>query len=169
MSGLEPSPSSGPRSGTGDARERILASAYELFSRRGIRAVGIESIIAHSGVARQTLYRHFASKQELVLAFLERREELWTKGWLRGEVERRADDPAERLLAIFDVFDEWFRRDDYEGCSFINVMLEHADPEDPIHSGGAAISAASGPSSRAWRATPAWPTRTASPISGTSS
>lgn len=137
MSGVETSLSGEPAPVTRDARERILTAAYELFSRRGIQAVGIESIIARSGVARQTLYRHFSSKQELVLAFLERREQLWTRGWLRSEVERRADDPAERLLAIFDVFDEWFRRADYEGCSFINVMLEHADPDDPIHSGGA--------------------------------
>src|SRR4051794_31831389 len=107
-----------------DARERILAAAYELFSRRGIRAVGIDAIITESGVARMTLYRHFASKDELVLAFLQRREELWTRRWLQGEVERRSADPAQRLLAIFDVFDTWFRRPDFEGCAFINVMLE---------------------------------------------
>jgi AcrR family transcriptional regulator len=120
-------------SGTGDARERILAAAYDLFSRRGIQAVGVDSIITTSGVARQTLYRHFDSKQALVLAFLERREERWTKGWLQDEVEARATDPADRLLAIFDVFDEWFRGDDFEGCSFINVMLEHPDPDDPVN------------------------------------
>jgi AcrR family transcriptional regulator len=116
----------------GDARERILAAAYELFSRDGIRAVGIDAIIARSGVARMTLYRHFASKDDLVLAFLERREELWTRDWLEAEVGRRASDPRERLLAIFDVFDEWFRREDFEGCSFINVLLEIADPASPL-------------------------------------
>ena len=77
----------------GPARERILGAAYELFSQRGIQAVGIDAIIERSGVARQTLYRHFGSKQELVLAFLERREELWTSGWLQAEVERRAANP----------------------------------------------------------------------------
>src|ERR1700676_1754398 len=99
---------------TGNARERILVAAYELFSRWGIQAVGVDAIIARSGVARQTLYRHFSSKQDLVLAFLERRGALWNKGWLQGEVERRATDPGERLLAIFDVFDEWFQRPDFE-------------------------------------------------------
>ena len=118
------------------ARERILGAAYELFSRQGIQAVGIDAVISRSGVARQTLYRHFASKQALVLAFLERREEMWTKRWLKAEVRRRASEPRERLLAIFDVFDEWFRRQDFEGCSFINVMLEHADPNDPVHRAG---------------------------------
>lgn len=122
---------------SGRARERILAAAYDLFAYRGIQAVGIDAIVEQSGVARQTLYRHFTSKQDLVLAFLERREELWTKDWLQGEVERRAPAPEDRLLAIFDVFDAWFHSLDFEGCSFINVMLEAADPADPIHQAGA--------------------------------
>src|SRR4051812_2071328 len=83
------------------ARERILSAAYELFSQHGIRAVGIDAIVARSGVARMTLYRHFGSKQELVLAWLERRDERWTRTWLQAEVRARATDPAERLLAIF--------------------------------------------------------------------
>lgn len=117
----------------GDARERLVMAAYELFSIQGVQATGIDAIIDRSGVARQTMYRHFASKQDLVLAFLERREELWTKKWLQTEVERRTSDPKQRLLAIFDVFDEWFRRPDFEGCSFINIMLEHPDPADPVY------------------------------------
>jgi AcrR family transcriptional regulator len=115
------------------ARERILATAYELFSRQGIRAVGIDAIVESSGVARMTLYRHFASKDALVLAFLERRDERWTKDWLQREVELRTDDPGGRLLAIFDVFDEWFQRPDFEGCSFINVLLEIAEPGHVVH------------------------------------
>ena len=118
---------------TRDASGRIREAAYELFSTRGIRGVGIEAIIARSGVARMTLYRHFASKDDLVLAFLEHRDERWTRDWLQAEVQRRATAPQERLLAIFDVFDEWFRRKDFEGCAFINVMLELADADDPAH------------------------------------
>jgi AcrR family transcriptional regulator len=125
-----------------DARERILAAAYELFSRKGIQAVGVDAIITRSGVARQTLYRHFDSKQDLVLAFLERREDLWTHKWLRAEVEARASDPGDRLLAIFDVFDAWFQLPDFEGCSFINVMLEHTDPGDPVNRASVAYLAA---------------------------
>jgi AcrR family transcriptional regulator len=123
----------GARAGRGNARERILEAAYDLFSRQGIRAVGIDAIVAQSGVARMTLYRHFPSKEALVLAFLERREERWTRDWLQREVERRADDPGERLLAIFDVFDDWFQRDDFEGCSFTNVLLEIGEPGHPLH------------------------------------
>ena len=110
-----------------------MAAAYELFSRQGVQAVGVDAIIERSGVARQTLYRHFGSKQDLVLAFLQRREELWTRGWLGTEVLRRASEPQQQLLAIFDVFDEWFRTPDFEGCSFINVMLEHPDEHHPLH------------------------------------
>src|SRR6476620_2655689 len=84
-----------------NARERILDSAYELFSRNGIQAVGIDAVISRSGVARQTLYRHFASKQDLVLAFLERREDQWTRGWLEEEVNARASEPAARLVELF--------------------------------------------------------------------
>lgn len=123
---------------TSDARERLLTAAYELFSQRGVQAVGIDAIIERSGVARQTMYRHFASKQALVLAFLERREQLWTRDWLEAEVARRASDPREQLLAIFDVFDRWFRDQDFEGCSFINVLLEHPGGEHPIHRAAAA-------------------------------
>src|SRR5436305_10657910 len=106
------------------ARTRILDAAYDLFSRRGVRAVGIDAVIAASGVSRMTLYRHFRSKEELVIAYLERREQQWTRDWLQREVCRRTDDPRARLLAIFDVFDEWFRTPAFEGCAFINIMLE---------------------------------------------
>jgi AcrR family transcriptional regulator len=117
---------------SGSARERILEAAYDLFSRRGIRAVGIDAIVAESGVARMTLYRHFKSKDELVLAYLELREARWTKGWLQAEVERRETDPAARLLAVFDVFDEWFHAPAFEGCAFIRVLLESPDGSDRI-------------------------------------
>jgi AcrR family transcriptional regulator len=117
----------------GDARERLLTAAYELFSRQGVQAVGVDAIIERSGVARQTMYRHFGSKQELVLAFLARREQLWTVGWLQAEARRRATDPRSQLLAIFDVFDEWFRTPGFEGCSFINVLLEIGDPAHSLH------------------------------------
>src|SRR5919107_6139337 len=88
-------------------RERILHTAYELFSRHGTRAVGVDRIIAESGAAKMTLYRNFASKDELILAFLERREERWSRAWLQAEVAWRADTAAERMLAIFDVFGAW--------------------------------------------------------------
>jgi AcrR family transcriptional regulator len=105
-------------------REKLVDAAYELFSRRGIRAVGVDTIIARAGVAKMTFYRHFPSKEDLVLAFLDRREQLWTRGWLEKEIKQRATTPREQILVIFDLFEEWFQRDDFEGCSFISTMLE---------------------------------------------
>jgi AcrR family transcriptional regulator len=107
-----------------EARERILESAYELFSRRGMRGVGVDEVIAHAGVAKATLYAHFPSKDDLVLAFLEQREQRWTLAFVVAEARRRGTTPEEQLLAIFDAFDEWFRRDDYEACSFMKLLFE---------------------------------------------
>src|SRR5262244_1525812 len=99
-----PAPLTRPPAPPTKARQRILDAAYDLFSQHGIRAVGIDSIIERSGVARMTLYRHFQSKDELVLAFLEDRERRWTRDWLQSQVRERASVPGDRLLAIFDVF-----------------------------------------------------------------
>jgi AcrR family transcriptional regulator len=116
---------------TASPRERVLTAAYDLFSRRGIRAVGTDEVIARAGVARATLYRHFATKNDLVLAVLERREELWTRGLIEEQSRQRGNTPEEQLLAIFDVMHDWFRLSDrYEGCSFINVLLE-VGPDHP--------------------------------------
>ena len=113
-----------------EARERILDTAYELFAHHGVRAVGVDEVIERAGVAKATLYRHFPSKDDLVLAFLERRERRWTLDWVEAEAKRGGSAPEEQLLAIFDAFDGWFRRDDFEACSFINVMLEMG-PDHP--------------------------------------
>jgi AcrR family transcriptional regulator len=114
------------------ARDRILDAAYDLFSANGIRAVGIDAILERSGVAKMTLYRHFPSKQDLALAYLDERDARWTHDWLEAEVTSRTSDPRERLLAIFDVFDDWFQQEDYEGCSFINVLLETGDRQHRV-------------------------------------
>ena len=114
------------------ARERILDTAYDLFSRHGTRAVGVDRIIAECGIAKMTLYRNFPSKDDLILAFLDRRDELWTRAWLQAEARRRGSSPAQRLLAIFDTFEGWFREENFEGCSFINVMLEVVEPDSPV-------------------------------------
>ena len=118
------------------ARERILDASYELFSQRGIRAVGVNEVIQRAGVATATLYRHFPSKEKLVLAFLDLREQRWTKDLIEAGAMRRGSNPEERLLAIFDVLDEWFHRDDFEAGSFIKVLLE-LGPEHPA--GGASV------------------------------
>jgi AcrR family transcriptional regulator len=106
-------------------RERIVSTAYELFTRRGIRAVGMDEVIARAAVAKATLYRHFPTKNDLILAVLQRREQLWTYDLIEAKSRRRGNTPEEQLVAIFDVLHDWFQRDkDYDGCSFIKVLLE---------------------------------------------
>lgn len=107
-----------------DVRTRIVVTAYALFSHRGIRDVGVDELVRESGVAKATFYRHFPSKDDVVLAFLKRRDELWMMGSVVPEAKSRAQNPEEQLLAIFDVYDQWFQDDDFEACSFVKVLLE---------------------------------------------
>ena len=117
-----------------DARERILAAAYELFGQRGIRDVGISELILRAGVAKATFYGHFSSKDELVLAFLDHCHQDLTVEAIIAECRRRSDDPTAQLLIIFDVIDGWFRQDDFQACAFVRTMLEMG----PTHSLGQA-------------------------------
>ena len=120
------------------AKERLVATAYDLFTRRGVRGVGVDEVIATSKVAKATFYKYFRSKDELVLAVLARRDQIWTHGFVEEGVKARSDSPEGQLLAIFDVYGEWFNRpDEFEACSFVNVMLEMG-PHHPL--GQAAIS-----------------------------
>ena len=112
-------------------RERLLDAAYDLFATNGVSQVGIDTILAKSGCAKASLYSNFESKVELAIAFLDKREAVWTREWLEAEVKKRASDPKKRLLAIFDVFDGWFRKKTFEGCSFINVLLE-SNVDSPV-------------------------------------
>jgi AcrR family transcriptional regulator len=114
------------------ARDQILDTAYNLLIRNPMGSVGVDTIIEEAGVAKMSLYRHFRSKEELMLAVLKRREELWTVQWLASEIAKRGENAEERLLSIFDIFDEWFRRRDFEGCTFVNVLLE-AEQKGSLH------------------------------------
>jgi AcrR family transcriptional regulator len=126
-------PRPAPDEAVKDARERILRTAYELFLKHGFSAVGVDRIVADAGVAKTTLYRHFRSKNDLVVAVLERHEDLWTVGWLEPETRRRAAADDEQIVAVFEAFDDWFRDEGYQGCMFINSLLEVHDDTSPIH------------------------------------
>jgi AcrR family transcriptional regulator len=115
------------------ARQRIIETAYTLFSRDGLRAVGIDRIIDESGVARKTFYRYFPSKEVLILAFLDERGQRWTHDWLEARIYRLGHSPRERLLAMFDAYDEWFHREDFESCPLIAALFEVRDPAEPVH------------------------------------
>jgi AcrR family transcriptional regulator len=113
-------------------RERLIYAAYDLFSINGVNQIGIDTILLKSGCAKASLYSHFDSKVDLAIAVLDRREAVWTRGWLETEIKRRATNPKAQLLAIFDVFDSWFHKKSFEGCSFINVLLE-SKASSPLH------------------------------------
>jgi AcrR family transcriptional regulator len=120
----------------GNAREHILASASALFYQHGIRATGIDAIIAQAGVTKKTFYYHFASKDDLVVAFVERRDATWRTS-LPARVEQLADSPAGRVLALFDLFAERFQEADFRGCAFTNTIIETADRGHPAHQAAA--------------------------------
>ena len=120
-----------PRLSSGGARERILDAAYELFLHRGIRDVGINELISRAGVAKATFYAHFTSKDELVVAYLERCHQDMTVEAIIADTGRRTENPTGRLLAIFDVLDGWFRQDDFQACAFVSTMLEMG-PAHPL-------------------------------------
>ena len=112
------------------ARERILAAASDLFYREGVQNVGIDRIIAQSGVAKMSLYNHFKSKDALIAAWLEQQHDRW-QSWFTTRVEESAADPKGRILAIFDVLGEWFQQSSFRGCAFINSTVELVKPSHP--------------------------------------
>jgi AcrR family transcriptional regulator len=113
------------------ARERILDTAFRLFYARGLRAVGVDTIIAESGVAKATFYKHFPAKDELIVAYLDKVDGVWT-GQLRAAAEAAGPDPADQLVGLFDALRTACRRDGYRGCAFINAAAE-AEPGSAVH------------------------------------
>lgn len=105
------------------ARDRILVAAATLFCRQGISATGIDTVIEHAGTAKATLYKHFSSKQDLTVAVLDAEGAVWRK-WFFSRLHE-IEGPAEhRILAMFDVYEEWFAHPDFYGCPFINAVGE---------------------------------------------
>ncbi|MHA6204938.1 TetR/AcrR family transcriptional regulator [Dyella soli] len=102
------------------ARERILRTAHDLFYQEGIRATGIDRVIAEAGVTKVTFYRHFPSKNDLVQAFLEFRHERWMT-WFRKALGRHEDKGVD---AVVEAMREWFTQPDFRGCAFINTVVE---------------------------------------------
>src|SRR6266404_5843216 len=103
-----------------DTRQQLLDTAAGLFYSEGVRAVGVDRIAAEAGVAKMTLYHHFKAKDDLVVAWLRRRDAEWMK-WLEDAVARKTGPP---LLSVFDALREWFEEDDFRGCAFINAHAE---------------------------------------------
>ena len=110
--------------GTDDARDSIVRAAYPLFVKNGIRDTSLDEVRTAAGVTVTEFDSAFASRDELATAFLAMREREWTVGIVEAGARSRGASPEGVLLAIFDVFHDWFHRDDFEACTFINVLLE---------------------------------------------
>ncbi len=109
-----------------------MTTAWRLFYRDGFRAVGIDLILAEAGVAKMTLYNHFASKEELIVALLEKRDrEL--RASIMATVDAAGKSPAKRLPAVFDWLEEWFGGADFNGCVFIRALSEYPESGHAIH------------------------------------
>ena len=115
------------REATSEAKQRILETADRLFYQDGIRAVGIDRIIAEAGVAKMTLYTHFPSKDDLILAALQYREEC-VQEFFRSAMERHGKRTKDKLRAFFAAFKEWLASPGFRGCAFQNAAVELADP-----------------------------------------
>ncbi|GAA3761537.1 AcrR family transcriptional regulator [Spinactinospora alkalitolerans] len=103
-----------------------MSAAEDLFYREGIQAVGVDRLLSVSGVGRASFYRHFAGKEELVVAILKRYDTRW-RAWLEEVVTAQGGDP----LAAFDALGEQFASPDFRGCASVNAMVEAADPDSP--------------------------------------
>lgn len=113
-----------------DTRDKILKTAEELIYQNGIRAMGMDLLVKTSGVARKSIYRHFANKDDVASAALTERDERWMQ-WFRTESDK-GETPQERILNMFNVLKSWFESDGFRGCAFINTAGEVSDPEDPV-------------------------------------
>ena len=105
------------------ARDRILLTAHDLFYREGIRATGIDRVIAESGVAKLTFYRHFPSKNELIRAFLAYRHERWM-AWFADALQRHGAGRGKGADALVPALREWFAHPGFRGCAFLNSVGE---------------------------------------------
>lgn len=115
---------------TSEARQRLLETADRLFYQEGIRAVGVDRIVAEAGVAKMSLYRHFPSKDELILAVLKYRE-VGVMDFFRVTMERHGKKTKQPLQAFFATLKDWFTMPGFRGCPFQNAIVELADPTHP--------------------------------------
>ena len=121
-------------------RERLVAAAVELFYRHGFAAIGVDRVIAAAGVTKTTFYKHFESKDDLMVAAVQRRDEWESAAWQRAVRQLAGEPPtaAGQLLAALDVMDRWFNDPDFHGCMYLNTAVEFPNPHDPVHQAAAA-------------------------------
>jgi AcrR family transcriptional regulator len=115
-----------------DAKHRIMEAALKAFNVDGIPGVSADAIIEQAGVAKMTLYKYFPTKDALATAFVHERSKRWM-AWLSERVGKLGRTPKQRVLAVFDVLEEWFKSDDYYGCPFHRAASDFPDVKHPTH------------------------------------
>lgn len=125
-SGRKSAPPTGPK-----ANARLLEAAISLCCRKGIAATSVDEIIEASGVARMTLYNRYGSKDALIHAALAHEASVW-RAWFFTRLAETSGPPREKLLALFDIMDEWFRRDDFLGCALMNAAMESRNTDQKL-------------------------------------
>ncbi|SFN87848.1 transcriptional regulator, TetR family [Roseovarius lutimaris] len=113
-------------------RDELVRNALEVFYRDGFHATGMDKLVAETGISKTSMYKHFRTKDEMILAVLRLRDERF-RNWFCRRVEEIADTPRARLLAVFDALHEWITSPRFKGCMFIKAVSEFQDPKDPIH------------------------------------
>ena len=137
---MAPKPETRPRRTAAQTREHVLEVAHELFYWNGIRVTGVDSIAAAARVAPTTLYRLFASKDDLVAAYVERADRLYRE-WMTEATAPDVGSPRERILALFDALDEQVQPQRCRGCPFLMALAEFPDPRIPAHARAVATKA----------------------------
>ncbi|MCE7998154.1 MAG: TetR/AcrR family transcriptional regulator [Rhodobiaceae bacterium] len=110
-----------------------MTVARDLFMEHGFHGTGIDRILGEAGVSKKTLYTHFRSKDELILAVLKDHDGSFRNHFMR-QVEQASSDPRGRLMAVFDVAEAWFETPSFFGCVFINAVGEYSKADTPIRS-----------------------------------
>ena len=113
-------------------RDELVQNALRAFYAGGFHAIGMDRLAKETGVSKTAIYKHFRTKDELILATLRLRDEQF-RNWLVRRVEALADNPKDQLLAIFTALGEWFDEPEYQSCMFIKASSEYQDHGDPIH------------------------------------
>lgn len=116
-----------------DTRDKLISTSSDLFYQRGFQAVGLDQILDAVGITKTAFYKHFESKDELIVAALEYRDQRDMADWFAFFDARGQEDATGKLLAVFDLMDDWFGRPDFRGCLFMNAATEFPSPSDPIH------------------------------------
>ena len=115
----------------GNKRDELVQKALDVFYKNGFHATGMDLLVKETGISKTSMYKHFKTKDELTLAALRLRDELFRNMVLR-RLKEISDTPKGQVLALFDVMDEWFHSHDFLGCMFIKAASEFQTPNHPI-------------------------------------